>query len=110
MFPTYFIYDPNSEKSVKICKLSYVVGGLFGVLYFVIKAGHIRLLEAVGLTLACLLAIALLVLATSLLSAEMQMVAILVLVPAILTFQAVKTVALVKSSYRRRAWIVQQDD
>ena len=110
MFPTYQIYQPGTQNSVTICKLSYVCAALFGIFYFAIKAGRIRFVDAAGLNLLCLLGLAGLLLVTSTLPAREQVLAMLVMTPAVLAFQSVKMVRLVMSSYRRRAWIVQQDD
>ena len=110
IFANYSIVDPTLQKSVSICKLSYVAAGLFGVLYFVIKAGRVRLLDAITLNILCLAALVGLVLVTSILSAEQQFFTILAATPVVLIFQSVRMVALVKSSYRRRQWLVRQND
>ena len=110
MFANYSIVDPTRQRQVSIRKLSYVAAGLFGVLYFVIKAGRIRLLGAAVLSFLCLAALTVLLLVTSILPAGQQFFVILAGVPAVMVFQSVKMVALVKSSYRRRQWLVHQDD
>ena len=110
MFSNYTIYDPDSHKSVAICKLSYVCAGLFGTVYFALKAGRTRLLAAVGLSLLCVAALVGVLFVSSMLPASQQFIAMIVVAPAVMIFQSVKTVNLVKSSYRRRQWQVRQDD
>ena len=99
-----------SRKSVAIGKLSYVCAGLFGMVYFALKAGRTRLLAAIGLSLLCGTALVGVLFVSSILSATQQLVAMIVVTPAVMIFQSVKTVNLVKSSYRRRQWQVRQDD
>jgi len=104
MFSNYTIYDPGTEKSVAISKLSYVCAGLFG------KAGRTRLLAAIGLSLLCVSALVGVLFVSSILPASQQLIAMIVVTPTVMIFQSVKTVNLVKSSYRRRQWQVRQDD
>ena len=110
MFSNYTIYDPGTQKSVAIRKLSYVCAGLFGMVYFALKAGRTRLLAAIGLSLLCVSALVGVLFVSSILPASQQLIAMIVVMPAVMIFQSVKTVNLVKSSYRRRQWQVRQDD
>jgi len=67
MFERYRFYHPDNKSSVGIGGFSYFCAGLFGALYFVLKArGGPRLLAAIGLNLLCLLAVVGVLFATSL--------------------------------------------
>ena len=110
MFSNYTIYDPDTRKSVAIGKLSYVCAGLFGMVYFALKAGRTRLLAAIGLSLLCGTALVGVLFVSSMLPAIQQLIVMIVAMPAVMIFHSVKTVNLVKSSYRRRQWQVRQDD
>ena len=58
MFERYRFYHPDNKSSVGIGGFSYFCAGLFGALYFVLKArGGPRLLAAIGLNLLWLLAV-----------------------------------------------------
>jgi hypothetical protein len=111
MFERYRFYHPDNKSSVGIGGFSYFCAGLFGALYFVLKArGGPRLLAAIGLNLLCLLAVVGVLFATSVLPPVPQLVAVIVVAVAAMVFQSVKMVNLVKSSYRRRHWQMQRED
>ena len=111
MFERYRFYHPDAKGSVGIGGLSYLCAGLFGVLFFVIKArGRQRLLAAIGLNLLCVLAVVGVLFATSVLPPIPQLVAVVVVAVSAMVFQSVKMVNLVKSSYRRRHWQMQRED
>ena len=111
MFERYRFYHPDAKASVGIDGFSYVCAGLFGVLYFALKArGRPRLVEAIGLNLLCVLVVAGVLFGTSILPPTQQLVAVIVVAVAAMAFQSVKMVNLVKSSYRRRQWEVRRED
>ena len=111
MFERYRFYHPNREASVGIGGFSYFCAGLFGVLFFVVKArGRQRLMAAIGVNLLCLLAVVGVLFATSILPPIPQLVAVIVAAVVAMVFQSVKMVNLVKSSYRRRHWQMQRVD
>ena len=102
--------DPTRQRSLSIGKTSYIAAGLLGAAYFAVKAGRVRLLDALILNLACLLALAVLVFGSSVLPPHQQFLSVLAGAPAVLIFQSVRMVALVRSSYRRRQWSVRLAD
>ena len=110
MFSTYVIYDPATDNSVSISRLSYVAAGLFGALYVLVKARGGRLAEALALHLLVLSGLGALLFASSILPAQQQLIVLAIATPAALVFLSLRMVALVKSSYRRRNWVVQQGD
>jgi hypothetical protein len=110
MFSSYVIYDPATDNSVLICKLSYIAAGLFGALYVLVKARGGRFAVALALHLLVLLGLGALLFASSILPAQQQLIVLAIATPAALVFLSLRMVALVKSSYRRRHWIVQQGD
>ena len=110
MFSSYMIYDPATDNSVSICKLSYLAAALFGAFYVLVKAGGGRFGEALALHAAFLLALGALLFASSILAPQQQLAVLAIAVPGTLIFQALKMVALIKSSYRRRHWVVQRGD
>ena len=110
MFSSYTIYDPQSDNHVSICKLSYLAAALFGAFYVLFKAGVGRFVEALALHAAFLLGLGALLFASSVLAPQQQLAVLAIAMPATLIFQALKMVALVKSSYRHRHWVVQRGD
>lgn len=111
MFERYRFYHPDAKATVGIGVFWYVCAGLFGVLFFILKArGRERLLAAIGLNLLCLVAVVGVLFATSILPPMPQLVAVVVVTVAAMVFQSVKMVNLVKSSYRRRHWQMRRED
>ncbi len=111
MFERYRFYHPDAKGSVGIGGFSYFCAGLFGVVFFILKArGRERLLAAIGLNLLCLVAVVGVLFASSVLPPMPQLVAVVVVTVAAMVFQSVKMVNLVKSSYRRRHWQMQRED
>ena len=110
MFPTYRFDDLKTHKSITVGKTSYVWAGLFGVLYLWFKGGHGRMLPGLLLTTLCSLAIVGIVGGSSILSPLLQLIVIIAGVPVVLTVQSVRTMDLVRSSYRRRRWQVRRPD
>ena len=53
MFKVVRFTDPYGEKRVRIVRMSYVWAGLFGPFFVLIKAGPVRALYSLGLSLAC---------------------------------------------------------
>ncbi len=110
MFSSYMIYDPQTDNSVAISKLSYLAAALFGAFYVLVKAGSGRFAEALALHLGFMLALGALLFVSSVLPPTQQLAVLVIAMPATLVVQAFKMVALVKSSYRRRHWVVQRGD
>ncbi len=109
MFSSYRLDDPDTDKSVSIGRWSYVWAGLFGAFYVLFKAGPGRLLQAVLLSAACVLAFVGLVTLATYLPPEQQVLVFVVGVPLILTVHSVRTMGLVRASYRHRRWMSHQE-
>lgn len=110
MFASYRFEEPRTGKVIRISNWSYLLAGLFGALYMLLKAPGEGFLQALGWTIACTLAFASLAMVVTVLPAAAQTVLLVVAPPIVLIVQSVKIVALVRKSYRRRGWIVRQED
>jgi hypothetical protein len=109
MFPSLRLSDPRSQKKVRIGKMSYVWAGLFGPFFVLVKAGPVRALLSLGLTLACAIGLFGFVANIQYVPPTMRPIALLVAVPGVLLFHAMQTVALVTNYYRQRRWVVRQE-
>ena len=110
MFPRYLLESRQTMRSVNIGGWSYVWAGLFGPLYVLFKGGRLYVFHALALTAGLTLAFAALLAVTTYVSAALQTVAIVVALPVVLLVQSVKTVAILKTAYRRRGWRVRTAD
>src|SRR5476651_716920 len=104
MFPRYLFESRQSHRRVVVRRLSYLWAGLFGPFYVLSKGGGLYVVQALALTAALTVALAALVAVTSYISAFQQTVLVCIAVPVVLVFQAMKTVNILKTSYRRRGW------
>lgn len=109
MFSSYRFDDPDTDKSVRIGGWSYIWAGLFGAVYVLSKAGLGRLPQALFWSAGCVLALIGLVALATYLPAEQQLLALVLGVPIILTVHSVKTMGVVRMSYRRRRWVSHQE-
>jgi len=110
MFSSYRFDDPDTDKYVRIGGWSYVWAGLFGAVYVVFKAGLGRLPQALVWSAACGLGLIGLVALATYLPAEHQVLLLVLGAPAILTIHAVKTMGVVRTSYRQRRWMSHRED
>ena len=106
MFDNMRRIDPVSDTQVSIGKLSYVWAGLFGPLFVLIKAGPLRALYAVGLSLACAIGLIGIVANIHFVPGDLRPVALVFVIPGVLLFHALQTVALVTNYYRDRQWAI----
>jgi len=109
MFPSLRLSDPRSQKKVRIGKMSYVWAGLFGPFFVLVKAGPVRALFGLVLTLACALGLFGFVANIQYVPTTLRPVALLLAVPGVLLFHSMQTVALVTNYYRHRRWVVRQE-
>jgi|SRR5476649_2069331 hypothetical protein len=110
MFAPYLFESRQTQRRVTLGRWSYLWAGLFGPAYVLSKGGGWYVLQALALTLGLTLAFAGLVAATSYVPAFQQTVVVCIAVPVGLIFQSVKTVAILRTSYRRRGWRVRMND
>jgi hypothetical protein len=109
MFRSLRLSDPRSEKKVFIGKMSYVWAGLFGPFFVLVKAGPVRALFSLGLSLACGIGLFGFIANLHMIPQTMQPIALLLVIPAVFLFHASRTVALVTNYYRQRRWVVRQE-
>lgn len=110
MFPRYLFESRNTRRRIDVGGWSYLWAGLFGPVYVLSKGGGQYVLHALALAVGLTLALAVLVAATSYVSAFQQTVIVCIAVPAGFLFQSVKTVNILTTSYRRRGWRVRMAD
>ena len=110
MFPPYLFESRQSQRRIVVGGWSYLWAGLFGPVYVLAKGGGRYVLHALALSLGLTLALAALVAATSYVSAFQQTLAVCAAVPVALVFQSVKTIDILRTSYRRRGWRVRMAD
>lgn len=106
MFERYSFEDPLDEThQVNVSGWSYVAAGLMGSIYVLCKVGMVGFLFAL---LPNFFLIVLLVTVTGLTSfalpGSQQLIALIVAVPIILTFQSVQMIKVVKKILVRRGW------
>jgi hypothetical protein len=106
MFQNLRITDPYGEKRVRIGKMSYVWAGLFGPLFVLVKAGPLRALFSLGLSIACAVGLLAFVANLHLVPQAMQPVALVFVIPGVFLFHSLQTVALVTSYYRQMHWVI----
>jgi hypothetical protein len=109
MFRSLRFSDPRSDKKVRIGKMSYVWAGLFGPFFVLVKAGPVRALLSLGLTLACAIGLFGFVANIHYVPDTLRPVALLLAVPGVLLFHSMQTVALVTNYYRQLHWVVRLD-
>ncbi len=110
MFSPYTLESRSSVRRLTVGRWSYLWAGLFGPLYVLSKGGGWYALQALALSVGLTLLLVALVAATSYIAAFQQVVLVCIAVPIVLVFQAVKTVNILKTSYRRRGWRVRMAD
>jgi hypothetical protein len=106
MFQNLRIIDPSGEKRVRIGKMSYVWAGLFGPLFVLVKAGPLRALFSLGLSVGCALGLLAFIANLHLVPFQLQPVALVFAVPAVMLFHSLQTVALVTNHYRHLQWVI----
>jgi len=110
MFSRYQFESRSSVRRLAVGRWSYLWAGLLGPVYVLSKGGGWYVLHALALSAGLTLALVALVAATSYVAAFQQVVVLCIAVPAVLVFQSVKTVSILKTSYRRRGWRVRMAD
>jgi hypothetical protein len=106
MFDKYRFVEPRSERTVLVGKLSYLWAGFLGPLYLLFKAGPRKLLPSLAWSIGCAVAgFAFVAKGLSYVPRDIQIVALLFVIPAIFLLHSVKTVGLVRSTYMLRNWI-----
>ncbi len=108
VFERYLFEDPKDEaRRVNVGTMGYVAAGLVGSLYVLWKAGMVAFASAL---LPHLLLSGILVAATGVTSFVLpetqQLIVLLIVIPGILTVQALLMVEIIRKSYRRLGWII----
>jgi hypothetical protein len=109
MFKNIRFTEPRGEKRVRIVKMSYVWAGLFGPLFVLAKAGPVRALFSLGLSLACAIGLLAFIVNLNAVPQTMQPIALLFVIPGVFLFHSSQTVALVTNYYRQRHWVIHLD-
>src|SRR6476469_334364 len=107
MFPTYDIESPDGATTITIGPLSYVTAALFGGFYVLFKAGTGRIISAAFWTVFFAFLLMVVAFLAALLSGPLQGLVIIIAVPTVLVVQSVRMIQLVRSTYRRRGWLIQ---
>ena len=110
MFPRFLFESRQTARNVTVGGWSYVWAGLFGPLYVLSKGGRKYVVHALALTAGLMFAFAALLAVTSYVSAALQTVALILALPVGLVVHSVKTIAILKTAYRRRGWRVRTAD
>ena len=110
MFPHFVFESRATERRIVVGAWSYLWAGLFGPVYVLSKGGGKYALQALALSVALTLGLTALVAATSYISAFQQTVVVCIAVPAVILFQSLKTIGILRTSYRRRGWRVRISD
>ena len=110
MFERYTFEDPrDGSRRTDVSGWGYVAAGLLGSLYVLWKAGPAGFVAALLPHLFLLGTLVAVTGVTSLALPEIQqMVVLLVAIPGILTIQSLLMVNVIKKTYRRRGWIVDE--
>ena len=106
MFRSLRFSDPRSQKKVRIGKMSYVWAGLFGPFFVLAKAGPVRALYSLGLSLACAIGLIGFIANIHLVPDTLRPIALLFAVPGMFLFHSFQTVGLVTNYYRRLHWVI----
>ena len=107
MFKRYIFEDPRDpSRRIHIGGWGYVAAGLTGSLYVFWKAGRPGFTPALVRQLAVLAVIAVTTAVTSELPAAQQLVALIAAIPALLAFQSLWMVRIIRKTLEARGWIV----
>ena len=106
-FPTYEVEEPESNALRSLDRSSYVVAGLLGCFYVLVKGfvGRFFLAMAIDLVLIAGAGLVILVL-VNYLGAVDAYLAMLAVILGLCVVRSVPMVAIVKNGYRRRGWTV----
>lgn len=106
MFSNYRFVEPHSDQTVRIGKLSYLYAGFLGPAYVVFKSGPRRLLQSLAWSLGCSFGtFAFVVKVLPYVPGPLQIVVLILGIPAVFLLHAAKTVAQVRASLLQRRWI-----
>ena len=86
--------------------MSYVWAGLFGPLFVLVKAGPVRALFSLVLSLACAVGLFGFIANIHYVPDTLRLVALVFVVPGVFLFHASQTVGLVTNYYRGLHWVV----
>jgi hypothetical protein len=106
MFSNYRFVEPHSNTTVLIGKLSYLYAGFLGPVYVLFKSGPRKLPQSLAWSLGCAFGtFAFVVKVLPYVPGTLQIVVLILGVPAVFLLHAAKTVGLVRSSLLQRKWI-----
>ena len=106
MFSNYRFVEPRAEKTVLIGKLSYLFAGFLGPVYVLFKSGPRKLPQSLAWSIGCALGtFAFVVKVLPYVPGTLQIIVLVLGIPAVFLLHAVKTVGLVRSSLLQRKWI-----
>jgi hypothetical protein len=106
MFKVVRFTEPHGEKRVRIVKMSYVWAGLFGPFFVLAKAGPMRALLSLGLSLACAIGLIGFIANIQVVPDTLRLVALVFVIPGVFLFHSLQTVGLVTNYYRRLHWVI----
>jgi hypothetical protein len=110
MFALYLFENRQTKKYVSVGGWSYVWAGLFGPLYVLAKGGRSSTFRSLVLTVFLTLILVGLVAVTSYIPAIQQVIVVMGAIPVVLLVQSVKTVEILKNTYRLRGWKIRTGD
>ncbi len=101
MFSNYRLVDPRANKTVLIGKLSYLFAGFLGPIYVLFKSGPRKLPQSLAWSLGCAVGtFAFIVKGLPYVPGTLQIVVLVLGIPAVFLLHAAKTVAQVRNSLR----------
>lgn len=108
MFNRYIFEDPRDDsRRIYVGAWGYVAAGLAGSFYVLWKVGRPGFDPALVRHLAILVMIVIATAVTSDLPAAQQLVALIAAIPALLTFQSLWMVRIIRKTLEVRGWIVE---
>jgi hypothetical protein len=112
IFAHYLIEDRQTGKRMSITGWSYLWAGMFGPLYVVSKGGRgaFNILKTFALSFGLAVILVGVVGATSYIAALQQVIVVAVALLGVLLVQSVKTVEILRTTYRQRGWRVRLAD
>ena len=107
MFKRYIFEDPGDpSRRIHIGGWGYVAAGLTGSLYVLGKAGRPAFTPALVRHLSVVAIIVIATAVTSELPAAQQLVALIAAIPALLAFQSLWMIRIIRKTLEARGWIV----
>lgn len=108
MFTAYFMEHPSEPRDIVIDRWSYLLAAIAGPFYALWLAGYREALKVAAFSLLAIAAIIVVIGVTSYMSYFNQALGLVGAALAYFAFQAHKTIAIVKRTFMRRGWCVNE--